>query len=67
MAGYTRLSFSLAIIMLETTGNVNLFLPIIFAIFASIGVGRIFNNSIYVDALRTKNVPFLQTSVPKVN
>ena len=30
LAGYSRLSFSLAVIMLETTENVNLFLPIVF-------------------------------------
>ena len=40
LAGYTRLSFSLAVIMLETTENVSLFLPIIFALFISFGIGR---------------------------
>jgi H+/Cl- antiporter ClcA len=50
LAGYSRLSFSLAVIMLETTENVNLFLPVIFALFVSFSVGRIFNRSIYVGA-----------------
>jgi len=43
LAGYSRLSFSLAVIMLETTENVNLFLPIIFALFVSFTIGDIFN------------------------
>ena len=43
LAGYSRLLFSLAVIMLETTENVNLFLPIIFALFVSFAVGDIFN------------------------
>lgn len=65
LAGYTRLSFSLAVIMLETTENVNLFLPIIFALFISFGVGRIFNRSLYIGSVRFKNIPFLVEDVPK--
>lgn len=61
------MSFSLAVIMLETTENVNLFLPVIFALFVSFGVGRIFNRSIYVGAIRFKNLPFLLETVPKCN
>lgn len=65
LAGYSRLSFSLAVIMLETTENVNLFLPIIFALFISFGVGRIFNRSLYSVSLNFKSVPFLVEKVPK--
>lgn len=67
LSGYSRLTFSLAVIMLETTENVNLFLPVIFALFVSFGVGRIFNRSIYVGAIRFKNLPFLLEDVPKCN
>ena len=67
LAGYTRLSFSLAVIMLETTENVNLFLPIIFALFISFAVGRIFNRSLYAASLNFKSVPFLTESVPPEN
>lgn len=67
LAGYSRLSFSLAVIMLETTENVNLFLPIIFALFISFGVGRIFNRSLYSVSLNFKSVPFLVEKVPKQN
>jgi len=67
LAGYTRLSFSLAVIMLETTENVGLFLPIIFALFVSFGIGRIFNRSLYVASVRFKNIPFLIEKVPKCN
>ena len=67
LAGYSRLSFSLAIIMLETTENVNLFLPIIFALFVSFAIGGIFNKSMYVNAVRSKAFPFLNESVPMCN
>ena len=59
LAGYSRLSFSLAVIMLETTENVNLFLPIISALFVSFAIGGIFNKSMYVGAVGSKNFPFL--------
>ena len=60
LAGYTRLSFSLAVIMLETTENVGLFLPVVFALFVSFGIGRLFNRrSLYTGAVRSKNIPFL--------
>lgn len=64
LAGYSRLSFSLAVIMLETTENVNLFLPIIFTLFISFAVGRLFNRSMYSTALVKKSVPFLVEQVP---
>jgi chloride channel 7 len=67
LAGYSRMSFSLAVIMLETTENVNLFLPMLFALFISFAVGRLFNRSIYVAALGAKNVPFLIETVPHFN
>ena len=51
LGGYSRMTFSLAVIMLETTENVNLFLPIIFTLFISFAVGRLFNRSIYINAL----------------
>lgn len=53
--------------MLETTENVNLFLPMLFALFISFAVGRLFNRSIYVAALGSKNVPFLIETVPYFN
>lgn len=46
LTGYSMLSFYLAVIMLETTENVKLFLPIIFAFFISFGVNILFNRSL---------------------
>ena len=67
LGGYSRLSFSLAVIMLETTENVNLFLPIIFALGISFTVGRLFNRSLYASSLMFKSVPFLIETVPYYN
>lgn len=67
LAGYSRLSFSLAVIMLETTENINLFLPIITTLFVSFIVGGFFNKSLYENAVGFKNLPFLSTNVPSIN
>ena len=62
------MTYSLAVIMLETTSSVELFLPIIFTLFASYGTGALLiNKSIYLSALRTKNIPLLSKDIPKEN
>lgn len=68
LAGSTRMTFSIAVIMLETTNSVDLFLPIIFTLFCSYGAGTLLiNKSIYSSALRSKNIPVLGKSVPREN
>ena len=68
LSGATRMTYSLAVIMLETTSNVDMFLPIIFTLFTSYGSGFILNSrSIYKGALRTKNIPIINKSIPKCN
>ena len=59
LSGSTRMTYSLAVIMLETTSNVDLFLPMIFALFFSYAVGSTFNRSLYAGLLRQKNIPIL--------
>ena len=68
LAGSTRMTYSLAVIMLETTSSVDIFLPIIFTLFISYGSGTLLiNKSIYLSALRSKNIPLLGKSVPREN
>ena len=68
LSGATRLTYCLAVIMLETTSNVELFLPIIFTLFTSYGSGFLLTSrSIYKGALRAKNIPVLNKSIPKQN
>jgi len=62
------MTFALAVIMLETTASVDLFMPIIFTLFISYGTGAILiNKSIYLGALRMKNIPILGKSAPSLN
>ena len=67
LAGYTRQTYSLAIIMLETTQSINLFLPMIFAIVVSVSIGNYFNKSIYRQTCDLKQIPVLPDSVPFEN
>ena len=43
LAGFTRQTYSLAVIMLETTQQINFFIPIMLTILTSVSVGKIFN------------------------
>lgn len=67
LSGYTRLTYSLAVIMMETTQAINMFLPILISIMVSHGVARLFNRSLYEYSIRGKQMPLLRNHVPKGN
>lgn len=67
LSGYARHTFSLAIIMMESTENIDLFIPIVFAILVAYVVGGIFQKSIYINAVRFKNIPFLVEHAPRAS
>ena len=54
LSSYTRLTYSLAVIMMETTQGINLFLPILLSIMIAHGVARLFNRSLYEYSIRGK-------------
>lgn len=65
LASFTRQTYSLAVIMLETTQQINFFIPIVITILVSTLVGKAFNQSLYERALRLKQLPLLRNHVPK--
>jgi H+/Cl- antiporter ClcA len=68
LSGSTRMTYSLAVVILETTSNIELFLPIIFTLFISYGTGSLLiNKSIYASLLRIKNIPILAKEIPRIN
>lgn len=67
LSGYARHSMSLAIIMMECSEQINLFLPVIFTLFVAYAIGGLFNKSIYIVGVRTKNIPFIGEEVPHKN
>lgn len=54
LAGYTRMTYSLAVIMMETSQSISIFIPIIFTIVVSNQVGYAFTRSLYQRACRGK-------------
>lgn len=64
LVGYTRLTFSIVVIMLETAQSVDLFMPVMIVVIISVWVGEIFTRSLYVNAIFGKNIPFLTGEIP---
>jgi len=54
LSSYTRLTYSLVVIMLETTSSINIFLPMMIGIMAARAVGDTMTPSLYDRALRMK-------------
>lgn len=67
LSGYCRLTYSLTVVMLETTQSINMFMPMLITMTISYGVGKFFTKSLYDRALRSKQVPFLKNHVPRNN
>jgi len=67
LAGYCRLTYCLTVIMLETAQNIDMFIPMMLTIIVAFGTAQCFNKSLYMRALRTKQVPFLTHKIPKEN
>jgi CBS domain-containing protein len=51
--------------MMESTNNINLFIPIIFAVLIAYATGSVFTRSIYINSVRFKNIPFLIEHIPE--
>lgn len=67
LASYCRLTYSLAVIMLETTQSINNFLPTVLTIAVSLAVARSINRSLYDYAIRMKQMPLLRNHLPEEN
>lgn len=64
LSAYCRLTYSLVVIMLETTSSINIFLPMMIGIMMARAVGNLLSPSLYDRALRAKQMPFLRSSPP---
>jgi hypothetical protein len=65
LAGYTRMTYSLAVIMMETAQVINLFIPIVFTVLIANATGSLFTRSLYDRAVRGKQIPILIDSIPE--
>ncbi|CAK9103580.1 Chloride transport protein 6 (Chloride channel protein 6) (ClC-6), partial [Durusdinium trenchii] len=60
LGGMARITISLAVILVEATGNTQFSIPIIFAVLTSKAVGDCFNRGIYDIHIHLKKLPFLE-------
>lgn len=67
LSGYSRMTYSLIVIMLETTNSINLYTPMLVCMLFSYCTALIFNKSLYNTALKGKQIPMLLENVPQEN
>jgi len=67
LAGYTRMTYSLAVIVMETSQALNIFMPIIITIGVANVVGAQFTRGLYDRAVRAKQMPILKEKIPEPN
>ena len=54
LAGYTRMTYSLVVIVMETTQSINIFIPVTITILTSNFFGDLFTRGLYDRAVRAK-------------
>lgn len=65
LAGYTRLSFCLAVLLMETTQNVNLFIPMLIGVVCARGVGTLCIPGLYKLATKLKGLPIINFKISR--
>lgn len=64
MAGYTRMTYSLAVIIMETSNDIQIFMPMMVTIGIANFVGYGFTRSLYERAVRGKQMPVIKERIP---
>eukprot|EP01061_Rhynchopus_euleeides_P016311 TRINITY_DN27598_c0_g1_i2.p1 TRINITY_DN27598_c0_g1~~TRINITY_DN27598_c0_g1_i2.p1 ORF type:complete len:963 (+),score=351.05 TRINITY_DN27598_c0_g1_i2:35-2923(+) len=65
LAGVCRLTFSLAVILIEATRDIAYALPLMLAIMTAKLVGDMFNKGIYDEHIEFRHLAFLEHSIPQ--
>lgn len=65
LSAYCRMTYSLVVIMLETSEAINIFVPMLIAVMVSHFVAMYFTPSLYATTIKTKKIPILPQFVPK--
>lgn len=64
LAGYTRMTYSIIVITMETCQSVSIFVPLVLAVGTANITGDAFTRSLYERAVRGKQMPILVKHVP---
>ena len=64
LSGYTRMTYSIAVILLETSNSLSMFVPLTLTILVANQTGEIFTRGLYERACRAKQMPIIMEDVP---
>lgn len=64
VAGVTRMTLSLSVILLEATSSIELAVPIIFVVVIAMHVGDLLSEGIFEEQVRLLKLPMLHSSLP---
>ena len=67
LAGYTRMTYSLVVIVMETSQSINIFIPVAITVATANFFGNLFTRSLYGRAVRAKQMPILTEQMPRIN
>jgi len=65
LSAYCRMTYSLVVIMLETSSAINIFVPMIIAVMVAHFVANFFTPSLYASAIKAKGIPILPHKAPE--
>lgn len=65
LSAYSRMTYSLAVVMMETTASINIFFPMFLVIMVSRVVAGWFTPSLYQVTIKNKSIPILPKRSPK--
>ena len=65
LSAYCRMTYALAVIMMETTASINIFFPMFLTIMIARVVSGIFQPSLYKVTIKNKGIPILPKHAPK--
>jgi len=60
LAGVTRMTLSVCVLIIETTGSYPVLVPIMLSVFTARAVGDLFGNSIYKSVIKHRGVPYME-------
>ena len=64
LGGMARMTISLAVILLEATGDMQYVLPLMLSLMAARYAGNMFNDGLYDVHIKLKRIPFLDAELP---
>lgn len=67
LAGYTRMTYSLVVVVMETTQSINIFIPVVISIMTANFWGNLFTRGLYDRAVRGKQMPILTDQMHESN